>query len=207
MQTITNTSDKRVVKTRRAIRSAFESLLAEKDVAQISVKDIADRALISRKTFYMHYTSVRDVLSEIESDLTDTLRSKLNDVELSPERFDPTPAFRKIGEVLDSDESLYSRLIRSSAGDSLADAVKTAVKDKLSDTVGDKLRASKAQVDCVVEFISSGMVSAWRQWFTGDRSQPLDEVSETISEVAASGMNQLIAPTATSVGSEDRTRI
>lgn len=47
--------DLRVIKTRRAIEDAFVDLLLEKGFANITVQDIADRALINRKTFYGHY--------------------------------------------------------------------------------------------------------------------------------------------------------
>lgn len=48
--------DKRVRKTREAIRRAFISLLKEKKFADITIQDIADRAQISRSTFYDHYS-------------------------------------------------------------------------------------------------------------------------------------------------------
>lgn len=192
MQAIKNISDKRVIKTRLAIRRAFESLAAEKDVSQITVKDISDRALISRKTFYMHYASVTDVLHEIEGDLAETLSQKLKDVDLVQERFNPQSVFQRMTEAIDADSAFYTHLIHSSAGDSLADTVKSVLKDKLLDTVSDKLKASKAQIDFAVEFVSSGMVSAYRQWFTGDRTESLDEVSRTVGEVASSGMAPLI---------------
>ena len=52
--------DRRVVKTKRAIRNALVQLLSEKELDQITVKELADRADINRKTFYNYcllYTS------------------------------------------------------------------------------------------------------------------------------------------------------
>ena len=42
--------DRRVMKTKKAIRSAFARLLAEKDIDRITVKDIAEAADVNRKT-------------------------------------------------------------------------------------------------------------------------------------------------------------
>ena len=57
--------DRRVQKTRQVIRSAFIELLKEKRFADITVQDIADRAMISRSTFYDHYTDKYLLLEQL----------------------------------------------------------------------------------------------------------------------------------------------
>lgn len=48
--------DPRVTRTRKLIRDALTSLIAEKSFEAITVQDIAERATINRGTFYLHYT-------------------------------------------------------------------------------------------------------------------------------------------------------
>jgi AcrR family transcriptional regulator len=48
--------DPRVTRTRKLIREALASLLAEKNFESISVQDIAERATVNRATFYAHFT-------------------------------------------------------------------------------------------------------------------------------------------------------
>lgn len=48
--------DRRIARTRKLIRDALVSLLAEKNFEAISVQDIAERATVNRATFYAHYT-------------------------------------------------------------------------------------------------------------------------------------------------------
>jgi AcrR family transcriptional regulator len=48
--------DPRVTRTRKLIRDALTSLLAEKNFESISVQDIAGRATVNRATFYAHFT-------------------------------------------------------------------------------------------------------------------------------------------------------
>ncbi len=57
--------DRRIVKSRRAIQEAFLSLLSEEDFDAITVKEITERADISRKTFYLHYVDKYDLLDAI----------------------------------------------------------------------------------------------------------------------------------------------
>ena len=47
-------SDLRVVRTRNALRAAFEELIAETTLDKITVKALTDRAGINRKTFYFY---------------------------------------------------------------------------------------------------------------------------------------------------------
>jgi AcrR family transcriptional regulator len=47
--------DPRVTRTRKLIRDALVSLLAEKNFESISVQDIAGRATVNRATFYAHF--------------------------------------------------------------------------------------------------------------------------------------------------------
>jgi AcrR family transcriptional regulator len=48
--------DPRVTRTRKLIRDALVSLLAEKNFESISVQDIAAHATVNRATFYAHFT-------------------------------------------------------------------------------------------------------------------------------------------------------
>lgn len=48
--------DPRVTRTRKLIRDALASLLAEKNFESVTVQDIAERATVNRATFYAHFT-------------------------------------------------------------------------------------------------------------------------------------------------------
>lgn len=57
--------DRRIEKSQSAIHTAFLEMLLELGFDAITVKDITDRANISRKTFYLHYVDKYDLLSTI----------------------------------------------------------------------------------------------------------------------------------------------
>ena len=48
---ISNPADRRVQRTQKNIRNALSSLLSEKELSQITVKELSDKADINRKTF------------------------------------------------------------------------------------------------------------------------------------------------------------
>lgn len=61
--------DMRVVKTRRAVRNALIELAEEKDVDKITVKELCERAEISKPAFYSHYGNIYDVVDEVENEV------------------------------------------------------------------------------------------------------------------------------------------
>ncbi len=54
--------DARIVRTKRDLANALEELLMEKGIDQISVKDITDKALISKNTFYNNFNDKNELL-------------------------------------------------------------------------------------------------------------------------------------------------
>lgn len=63
--------DLRVIRTKKSIRSAFEEMICEMDYEQITVKELAGRAGINRKTFYLHYESIGDLLRDLQNEMID----------------------------------------------------------------------------------------------------------------------------------------
>lgn len=58
-------TDRRSIKSQQAIRTAFLELLYEQGFDAITVKEITERADISRKTFYLHYVDKYALLDAI----------------------------------------------------------------------------------------------------------------------------------------------
>lgn len=54
--------DKRISKTRDAIIDAYLELIFEKKDQKITISELAQRANIARKTFYLHYESLEDIM-------------------------------------------------------------------------------------------------------------------------------------------------
>ena len=64
----TNKIDKRIIKTKTAIKGALVRLLEKKKVEDISIVELTSLANVNRKTFYLHYSDVDSVIKEIENE-------------------------------------------------------------------------------------------------------------------------------------------
>lgn len=59
-----NKSESKYFNTASKMDVAFLDVLSKKDFAYITVKEICDKAGVNRSTFYLHYETVSDLLSE-----------------------------------------------------------------------------------------------------------------------------------------------
>ena len=59
--------------TKNAIKATFTSLLEEKPLSQITVKELVSACKLNRNTFYYYYHSLNDLIEEVMLDETDKL--------------------------------------------------------------------------------------------------------------------------------------
>ena len=89
--------DRRVVRTRKAIRQAFLTLMQETEYQKITITGIAREADIDRKTFYLHYQSVEDLANEIVQDEADRIvRTCLDSLENSDDGENVVDLFKRL---------------------------------------------------------------------------------------------------------------
>src|SRR5699024_7072102 len=69
--------DLRIVKTLSAIDTAFLELLQEKSFDKITIKEICERALINRATFYSHYSDKFQLIESYQESLVKGIREIL----------------------------------------------------------------------------------------------------------------------------------
>ena len=71
-------TDLRIIKSKNAIKNAFLDLMEEKGYANITLTDIAKRAMINRKTFYIHFETKEALYNSISNELLSILSPTLN---------------------------------------------------------------------------------------------------------------------------------
>ena len=64
MQKSLETEDLRVRRTRKMLQDALIELTVEKGFAAVTVRDITERAMVNRSTFYRHYLDKYDLLEQ-----------------------------------------------------------------------------------------------------------------------------------------------
>jgi AcrR family transcriptional regulator len=73
VQKIEEIEDLRVRRTRLTLQEALMALTVEKGFAAITVRDITERAMVNRSTFYRHYLDKYDLLEQYTDELYATI--------------------------------------------------------------------------------------------------------------------------------------
>ena len=75
-----NRTDRRIQRTKQALRKSLLELIKEKGYDSISVEEITQRADVGRATFYLHYKDKEDLLVDEFSELANERARKLSEI-------------------------------------------------------------------------------------------------------------------------------
>lgn len=81
----TTKNDHRTRVTKAMIRKAFTTILRNKPIQSISIKELCELAQINRSTFYFHYTDIYDLLNQIEEEMFEGIKTALEPIVASEE--------------------------------------------------------------------------------------------------------------------------
>ena len=180
--------DRRIAKTKRAIKNAFISLIAEKDVNDISITDVATVADVDRKTIYNYYSGVYAIQEEIEADFIGQLSEVLEEIGHDTTVDDPYHIFQKVTEILNQNLEFYGILMKVDARSHLIRKIMHAIKGKLKYALMQTSIKDSPEIDMISEYITSGMVAVYQSWFNSPREQSLKDFSNNVGKLVISGV-------------------
>ncbi|WP_052304308.1 TetR/AcrR family transcriptional regulator [Desulfosporosinus orientis] len=168
-------NDMRVIRTKRAIRQAFLTLLTEKKYENITVQDIAREAFINRNTFYTHYIDKTDLLEKLSNECLDDLKKCLAEKNI-PE-LDDDLLYTIIKDVLNTIEmnaGFYRSMMIDSDSAFFTEKLATTLKDIVYPYISDSTGQEK---DLFIEYLISGFIGIIRMYLKGDIKVSIEKLS------------------------------
>lgn len=185
------TQDLRITRTQRLIRQAFYDLIKENGFENITVKDITDRAMISRNTFYLHYSDKFELLNKQCDELMRTLffnvGRQLRTVKKENITVDGIASVISHGiKTVDSDKEYYSILLNDTSSDILTSKMTNTIKRSL-----EYIRTDIVQLnDFQLTYIVSGMTGLIKYYVTND-VEDIDEECRVFTNLHLSKLIEL----------------
>ena len=160
--------DLRVQRTKEAIRRAFTEMICEMDYEKITIKGLTERARINRKTFYLHYDGLDELLREMQS-------------EMVREFFLRSEELGEFGEKLLCSGN-YHYISRRITSDILE---QTWGRDGEHSDVDPCVR------NIVMTFVAQSTLEIYRQWVADGRKIPLERMIELTTALICNGVRSL----------------
>ncbi|WP_334331842.1 MULTISPECIES: TetR/AcrR family transcriptional regulator [unclassified Companilactobacillus] len=91
-----NENDRRTKRTQKLIRESFIDLMSVMPIEEITIQKITDKADINRRTFYLHYEDIYDLLHKTEDFVMDHFTQIVEEFEPPSEKEDVGPNFFKV---------------------------------------------------------------------------------------------------------------
>lgn len=189
MDTQTQTADRRVIRTKKAIKNAFARLLTEKDLNSITISEIAAEADINRKTFYNYYSGIFEVIDEIENDIIKRVDNALTDIDFQNSLDSPYLIFEKLTGAINTEMELFSYLLEMKSNIGLAGKIVDLLKAKMKAVIRPLLDIEEFRLELMLEFMISGMVAVYKRWYHSDRSEPIENISVRMNVLMFKGLN------------------
>lgn len=182
-----NSQDIRVQKTKKAIQDALFSLLNEKPINKITIKELADTANVNRKTFYAHYNSIEGIVNEIEDELIVNLREFLQQCMIDEYGMTPYLFILFIDKLYSSNTAFFENMVSVRNYHFIAEKIKKIVKEQvmLSLNVSEE---EKDGMEMKLDFLLGGVTAVYAEWVRKGKPCPLENVVTLLIDCSYHGI-------------------
>ena len=174
--------DRRVLKTRAALRDAMLALMAARGWDDMTIQEICDTANVGRSTFYVHYQCKEDLLSEAMNDLRDMILAKPAHAE--------GPGLQFLAGLLDhmaEQRDVFKAAVGRRSGHGVARQFKKMVF-QLVEIELERRRHPALSTPWVARFVAGGIVEAMAWWVDAAEPPSIGTMVSELDELAQSAL-------------------
>lgn len=176
-------TDKRVVKTRSAVKTAFMQLILEKELGKITVSNITEKAQINRSTFYLHYNDVYAVMKDIENEIEAKISSCIDNFDIRSVYESTFAMFTSLTDMLNETTAVKNFILNSTSSDYLTGRLKEIITDKTKSAMVEAFpELDPDKLDYPLTFAAAGIIDTYVKWAHDEnKSNSLEELIKTVS--------------------------
>ena len=154
---------------------------------KLTVSALAREANIDRKTFYLHYDSIDDLIDSAASDMVEDIISTIDPDLLST---NPQEQVRKtlahVNKKISDDVELYAYMANNLSMDFVLGHIERALVH-YAKTIGVERLPRNLLADgdpgyYRPRFYLAGAVSVYSEWLCSDRTRPIEDVAEVVAD-------------------------
>ena len=190
--------DLRVRRTRKLLQKALIELTVEKGFVDVTVRDIAERAMVNRSTFYRHYVDKYDLLSQYMEEVITLIHvqegepslasnpDQVPDHEVGAQFDQPPPGLVRILQHVQSNADFYRALLGEKGAPALcAQSFRRFIEQEFRH----RLPRQEAQadprrppIDLSVSYILHAGIGAILWWLENDQPATPEQVAVWLNQ-------------------------
>lgn len=183
-----NKVDLRVKRTKKILKDSFKDMFLSMNLEQITVKELCENAMINRRTFYLHYNSIDDIMTEILEDMaldfinyTDNYDHFANPDRIVKDYFEFT-----------NNNPLYEKLNNNTDLNYLREQVSVRVVNKVTHHFNSIKYLDKFNYDMARVFLNSTTVAMYRYWSLNKNNISMEDAIKITTKLVKNGLNSIV---------------
>ncbi len=177
--------DRRVVKTQKALRAAFHRLVITEGPQKITVSALAREADIDRKTFYLHFDSIEDLIDAESTVVANELLADINALERTDGTSMVTALIIAFENVFGREREYYQALLSSLSIDRIVDLLTPTFLNYYALHTNQPGEYDPVATEYLVRFFLAGSLSIFRHWFAHEPETSIKQMQERIENIIA----------------------
>lgn len=180
--------DRRVRRTKKLLSQGLIELMQQKQVKDITVRELADLVDVNRGTFYLYYRDIFDMLERLEEELFEQLNAVILAHKGEPILTHARPMLKDLFRIVAENKEICSVLL-SDNGD-------IKFLQKLSDVIQEKLRMdwlngyveNETEFEYRYAFGALGFIGLLRTWLHRDCAESADDMAAFADSLIRQGI-------------------
>lgn len=188
-----NKTDRRIQRTRQALRTALHELIREKEYDAISTEEITERANVGRATFYLHYKDKEDLLLEEFNEMANERVQVLSQIPFSAwfpledaenARTDPPRPLLMVFQHIHENSRIYYILLKSARSSRIVERIRKISTGAITNFMEAKLKTEplpislNMPIDFFAAYFSGALLSTVDWWLEEGMHHSPEEVTK-----------------------------
>ena len=180
--------DLRFIKNEEKIIETFKQMALEMSFEKITVKELTSRAKINRKTFYLHYSTIEDLIKQIEKKYCEEYLTFISGLDIFNDYYEIIKRFYLFhiqkGEFMDklTCDPNYEYVRNQMINTVKESYIGTSIFEKLD----------KYKLNIAIAYMHNTTLSLYKTWINDNKTIPFDEIVELNYALVINGLSGLI---------------
>ena len=157
-------NNRRSQETRERMKKTLLDILEREDILDVTVSKLCDAASVNRSTFYSHYDSVADIMSELEIDIGKNLFERFNGTNYDESNPFATEHLVIILEHMRENQNFYRAYLTQSTAQSQMDWAFGQLLEQFARPLMRRLYVEEEAIGYYFAFFRAGFTETLALW-------------------------------------------